>query len=139
MTTPARIVKGLRPQCRHCHRMLNLTEVVEELFVRIARQLAEGNRVELPGIGILRPKVVKERIIRTMPHRKRKLVPGWVEVNFRATKELKKLLNPNREKARLLEDDDKASDTAPTKRATGKRATGKRRQRRAQPADPSGD
>ncbi len=123
MTTPARIVKELRPQCRHCHRKLTLTEVIDEMFARIAARLAAGERVELPGIGILRPKAVKDRVISTMPNKTKKLVPGWVEVNFRATTALKGLLNPNRGKAKPLE----KQDVKPTRKRTSRKRKLKRR------------
>lgn len=119
---PASIVRSMDTRCSYCHRILDLTEVIHEMISRMAARLANGKRVEIPGIGTLRPKSVGERRLKSIDG-VTKMIPGWVQIRFRAAERIKAMANQGR-KAGVANDE---------QRSKGRRGKGRRKSRAANP------
>lgn len=90
------IVAELKPRCRRCGGKLKLNELLESLWADMAARLDAGERVGLPGIGILRVTRVKDREMCLVETGERREVEGWRVVRFRAARDLKERINAGR-------------------------------------------
>lgn len=90
------IVQRMSPRCANseCRHPIDLSEVVTELFDRIAEHLADGEEVRIHGFGTLSVRYNAGRAITSVATGKTIQTRGMRRVIFKAHPPLKKRLNP---------------------------------------------
>lgn len=88
----SQIIATLRPRCPSCRASIDLTQFSKEIFERILRQMAEGERVYVQGFGTFIARYTPAREIVSFGHVKKK-IEGRMQIRFRASEKAKQIIN----------------------------------------------
>lgn len=113
------IVQDMRPKCSHCHKAIDLSEFANEMFQRILKTIATGDRVFVAHFGTFTAKYVAGRVIQSFGTEKQ--IAGRNVIRFRAAAHAKRVIN---EKFNLDGGDDDDSDPEPEPETEEENETG---------------